>query len=380
MRQYLCWIKMLCKRLLHKPFFLLTLLLIPLTVLLLSLSLDRGEAAIKVLLYTDAEPDASSIQVMKELTETSNSTITFAICDSEKMIENEILAGRADCGYVFPADLEKALELFEKRGTPALTAYHTAEDATSSLVQEIIFGSVYDHFCFTVLDTHVTKQTGIHASDRLATLNGNRKEEKSFFDFQYADGTENTILNSKDPNYLLLPIRGIAAVFLFLSILTGGIFWYEDKENKLFCWLQPTREPFIRLLYLLIPGLLAGVTGFFSICLSGMGTFSLHELLSMGLFLFASIGFCWFLYGRFPKRAGFLACIPLFAGGSLLFSPIFLDLGTYSPACKVLSHITPVTYYLNSIHSASYRWLSLGFGWILFVAGSLLSLLQRSRH
>ena len=53
MKNYFLWLLMITKRLFRKPLFLFTLLLIPLTVLLLHTSQTGQDSASNVLLYTD---------------------------------------------------------------------------------------------------------------------------------------------------------------------------------------------------------------------------------------------------------------------------------------------------------------------------------------
>lgn len=353
MKTYFLWIFMITKRLFRKPLFLFTLFLIPLTVLLLHASATEQSGAINVLLYTDADKGSYSEEIVSNLLSQSGSVISFDRCDSPEEMRQEILAGRANCGYCFPKNLEQALASYEEKGTPFLDAIYEGGNFSSALVQEMVFSSFYERLCFYILDTHVTDKTGLSVTDSLEQYYSANQIEESFFHFTYADGSENTLLNKNSTNYMLLPMRGIAAVFVLLSAMVGALFWYEDENNQLFCWLSTHSKQVVSFLYMLIPTFLASVIGLCSIYLSGTQSSFANECICMLLYLLATSCFCFFLNTLLPSLPLFLASIPLCIAGSILLSPVFINLPAYNSGCKTLSYLTPVNYYLNSIHSVT---------------------------
>lgn len=365
MKNYFLWLLMITKRLFRKPLFLFTLLLIPLTVLLLHASQTGQDGAINVLLYTNGDKNSYSEEIVSDLVGQSGSVISFSRCDSQEDMRQEILAGRADCGYCFPQDMEQALAAYEEKGIPFIDAIYEGGNFSSALVQEMVFSSFYERLCFSILDTHVTDKTGLIVTDTLEQYYAANQIEESFFHFTYADGSENALLNENKANYMLLPMRGIAAVFVLLSAMVGALFWYEDNQKQLFCWLSPHKKQVVSFLYMLIPTFLASVVGFCSIYLAGSQSSFPNECICMLLYLFATSCFCFFLNTIFPSLSLFLASIPLCIAGSLLLSPVFINLSAYNTGCKTLSYFTPVNYYLNSIHSGSGKTQMFFFGLVL---------------
>ncbi len=365
MKTYFSWLCMITKRLFRKPLFLFTLFLIPLTVLVLQSSMAKQEGAIHVLLYTDADKNSYSDNIISDLLSQSGSIISFDRCNSPEEIRQEIMAGRADCGYCFPKDLELALTAYEQKGTPFIDAIHQGGNFSPALIQEMVFSSFYERLCFYILDTHVTDKTGVAATNVLEQYYDNNQIEQSFFRFTYADGSENSLLTNNTANYMLLPMRGIAAVFILLSAMVGTLFWYEDDKKQLFCWLSPHSKQVVSFLYMLIPTFIASVVGLCSIYLAGSQSSFSNECLCMFLFLLATSGFCFFLNTVLPNLSSFLAAIPLCIAGSILLSPVFINLPAYNSGCKTLSYFTPVNYYLNSIHSIAGKKRMLFFALVL---------------
>lgn len=371
MKTYFLWIFMITKRLFRKPLFLFTLFLIPLTVLLLHSSATEQDGAINVLLYTDADKGSYSEEIIGDLLEQSGTVISFKRCDSPEKIKQEILAGRADCGYCFPKNLELALANYEKKGTPFIETIQESGNFSPALIQEMVFSSFYEKLCFYILDTHVTDKTGENVTEILNQYYETNKIEQSFFRFTYADGSENTVLTNNTANYMLLPMRGIAAAFILLSAMVGALFWYEDNKKQLFCWLSPKTKHLISFLYMVIPTFIASLVGLGSIYLAGSQSTFVNECISMILFVLATSCFCFFLNTLIPNLPLFLTAIPLCITGNILLSPVFINLSTYNSGCSTLSHFTPVSHYLNSIHSIAEKKRMFYFAMVLLLMSTL---------
>lgn len=51
------------------------------------------------------------------------------------------------------------------------------------------------------------------------------------FKFEYADGSDNSLLNDTYNNYYMLPVRGILAVLILMSGLAGVLMLNRDDEK-----------------------------------------------------------------------------------------------------------------------------------------------------
>lgn len=367
MKTVCTWMHLLTKRLLHKPIFMLSLLLIPLFVLFLQRSLHTGDAIIQVALYTETtNPSAMETQLMTQMISASNHTVHFYACDSLAKLQSDIRDGFAACGYVIPQHLEKHLEDHARKNTPAVTAYHQSGAVKSRLLDELVYRMIYEELAYDILEQYIDEKQSIQKGDRLRTLYQRHQQDSTFIQFEYADGTWNPILNRDNTNYMLLPIHGIVAVLILLAAMTGTIFWYEDHAHKVLIHLSGSMSILVKLLYSLIPGILAGICGFAAIVLTGFSPRISRECLSMGLFLIAVTAYCMLLRELLPSQQQYLSSIPVSVVGSILLCPVFTDLTAALPILKPLRILSPAFYYLNGIYSMRSRWALLIYSAVTF--------------
>lgn len=368
MKTILIWSRLLTKRLLHKPIFALTLLLIPLFVLFLQGSLRSGDGILQVALYTESsDPSALESTLLQGIVAASNRTVHFYECDTLSELQADLNSSRAICGYVIPRQLEQKLIDHARKNTAAITAYHHTDAMETLLLDELVYRMIYEELAYDIVEQHIYEKRKEKPSDRLHTLYEQYQQDYTFIRFEYADGTEHQILNSQDTNYLLLPIRGICAVLILLAAMTGTVFWYEDHERKLFLWLSGPNRIIVPFLYSLIPGILAGVCGLAAIVLTGFARQLLQEIITMGLYLLAVSAYCMLLRELFPGRISYLASILSSVLGSILLCPIFADLSMVIPMVKPLRSLLPVSHYLNSVYSTQARWALLLYSAIILI-------------
>lgn len=360
---------MLTKRLLHKPIFILTLLLIPLLVLFLQKSLHVGDAVLQVALYTESsDPSALESTLLTRMIDASNSTVHFYRCDSLSELQSDLGSNRAVCGYLFPSHLEQKLEEHARKNTAAITAYHQASATETRLLDEFVYRMIYEELAYDIVEQHIFDRQKEKPTDRLRSLYQKYQQDYTFIRFEYADGSDNQILNQQNSNYLLLPVRGICSVLILLAAMTGTIFWYEDHERKLFLWLPRSYKSIVPFLYSLIPAILAGICGLAAIMLTGFARQILQECITMGLFLLAMSAYSMLLRELLPNTNSYLSAIPLSAAFSLLLCPVFVDLTAAIPLLKPLRILTPVSYYLNSIYVPKARWELFIYSVLVFAA------------
>lgn len=378
MNTIIMWIKILTKRLLLKPIFVLTLLLIPLFVLFLQRSLHSGDAILQVALCTESSnPSAWESALLTKMADSSNTTVHFYICDSLSEMQKDLNNNRAVCGYLFPDHLEQKLEEHARKNTAIITAYHQASATETHLLDEFVYGFIYEELAYDIVEQHIYDKKKERQSDRLRALYKQYQQDYTFIQFEYADGSDNQILNQQNSNYLLLPIRGICSVLILLAGMTGTICWYEDHERKLFLWLTRPYKTIVPFLYSLIPAVLAGICGLTAIMLTGFARQILQECICMGLFLLAISAYSMVLRELLPNADSYLAAIPLSAVFSLLLCPVFADLTTALPLLKPLRMLSPVSYYLNSIYMVQARWELFLYSILVFAAAIELQQLRK---
>lgn len=372
MKKIQIWFWLILKRLIKNPIFVLTLLLIPALVLGIRFSAGAGTSMLKVAIYVPkGDSGRMEQQLARHLIKSSQKAVTFYMAGSEKDLRLDVAENRAACGYILPKDLETSLSEFSISGKPALKAVRQKDELRTKIIDELVFSSIYDKMSYDILAGFIHKKTGKDLSPEHKKNFIKYQKSQIFIEYQYADGSANRILQ-KDQNPMILPLRGVTAVLLLLAGMTGTLFWYQDKNNKLFVRLARRERYPIRLLYVAVPVLLAGLFGLTAIFLTGISSAPGSEIQTMVVYLLDIIVFCSFLRLLLPRKEWILAALPVFTVGSLIVSPVFTDLSLLFPFLKYARLFTPVTWYLKGIHSASGRLLMLVPVFILPVLEILL--------
>ncbi len=409
--QLFLWFRLWTKRLFLHPFFLFTLILLPAATLFISRSDFSGDAILRIALCTEPETAAStknlnnrpddnnaahknnmsahtdsiSAENLKnELIALSNNTVEFYSVSSKEEVYADISDKKAVSGYIFPADLEQRLKTYAAEKKPFITVIQHDEEMSNKLVNEIILSRLYKTHAWQILLDFISEkiskkknftldvpflQERVKAYDRHELL----------FHFEYADGSENTLLN-EPASLLLMPLRGVIAVLTFLSCMAGALTWYEDKLNGVSRNLSGKKQKLCMFFSLFVPALFAGGLGLFSLGMTELSEGFQKETSSMLAFLFACISLNFFLLSIFRQKEVFLSLLPGITVGSLLLCPVFFDLSIYSPVIKLLRSLFPAHYYLRSLHSTSDLWYMFVYGIFFLLCGWLFRKMLHRRY
>ena len=351
MKQFTTCFTIYCKRLLKKPLFLFTLVLLPVSVLFLQNCQTSTDAVVRVALYTpDKTSDTVTNKLFREMVSLSNTAITFYEVSTEKSLRQDIADGKASCGYIFPENLEDKLKDYARKKEPYITAIRTEDDVRTRIVDEIVLSRIYRPISYQILASFLEKKTEkVPDTEQLSRTFQKYSSDELLFQFEYANGDKNTFLNDSQANYMLMPIRGVTSVMILLSCMAGGILWYSDAGNALFLMNNDKRR-LCGFLSLLLPGVFASLTGLFTMQITGISENPVAELVSMLFFLCACLSLVHFLRTVLPRKELFLAAMPVITIASLLLCPIFISLQTIAPALSSFSCIFPTTWYLSSLH------------------------------
>ena len=150
---------------------------------------------------------------------------------------------------------------------------------------------------------------------------------------------------------MLLPIRGMTAAMILLCCLAGGFFRYSDTSILLL--MDSKKRKLCSFLSLLVPGLFSGAAGLLTIKLTGTMTTPAAEIPAMLLFLLCCMSLTNLLYVLCSRQEFYLASIPVLVVGSLIFSPVFINLESFASGIRFLSRLFPNTHYLAAIYTSS---------------------------
>lgn len=377
MQEFTTCFSLWCKRLFKKSLFLFTLFLLPASVLFLQHCHSKTDAVIRVALYSpDKTPDNTAARLINDLKALSNTAITFYECSTPKELRQNVAENKAACGYIFPENLEQKLKEYADAQTAYITAVRLQDDVRTKIVDEIVLSRLYHPISYHILTTFLDKQTGKKTdTDRLTKTYEKYSSDELLFQFEYANGDTNTLLNDANTNYMLMPIRGIVSVMVLLSCMAGSILWYSDIDNALFL-MNPRKMRLCSFLSLLLPAIFAAFTGLITIKMTGISEHLLTELPAMLLFLCNCLSLVHLLRTVFRTKELFLAAIPVVTIGSLILSPVFISLQSIVPALSFVSKLFPTTWYLAAIHNSHALLTMLVYSICLFFASFLYSLIR----
>lgn len=373
MKKQLLFLQLTIKRLFKNPLFIITICLIPVIVLGLRFAVGNGDSVLRVAVFTaSSDTESTECLLTDHLLKTSSTAITFYRTESEEILRHDVAQGTAACGYIFPEHLEDKLKAFSDSPQPILKAIRQKKEVRTKIIDELVYSGIYEFLSFDILSDFIYKKTGADYSPELKNRFESYQTGQAFFEFEYADGSQNTALQSPNTNYMLLPIRGMTAVLLLLAGMTGTLLWYADRKARLFAKLSVSEQRQMELLTITAPVMLAGISSLFSIFLTGISSGIGNELLLMFLYLFDVIAFCRLLCLLLPHTDQMLAAIPVFTAGSLVTCPVFANLSSILPVISYIRWLTPVSWYLRAIHDAKGKLLMLALGLLLFLIPSFV--------
>lgn len=403
------WFLLSCKRYLKRVSFLLILLVLPaVTFFVRGLEKKEGQEVRIAVCVEDAgereetkpkdeagggrmeheEPDIPlETELLEALTgdkaDGEESLFRFYRCESEEEVKARVASRRAECGYVVSRDLRRKLD--EKDYRRCIRVYSAPSTVLSSLSTEVVFASLmklYDREIFLdyvteaevllemvpeevpealfqeerpVTEGQAPKEhEGLEgAAGRLKALAGQLYDKwlnnGSTFRFAYHYGErEGTGAAGETENLMVFPVRGIVAVYLFLTGLYSAVMLGSDERKGLFAPLPPGKRWACRLAVLAAPVFLGALSALAALKSGGCVQNGVLEIRVMAFYVLAV---CLFSYGAkaLCRKPQVLCClIPVFLVGSLLFAPVLVDIRQFFPSLGWIEKLFLPSYYLRA--------------------------------
>lgn len=394
MRNIWMWFYLSCKRYLRRGSFLVILLLLPAAAFLIRGAEKREGTQIRIAVAVQPSSQAGRLNerdygnagsadggrlpleqlLLEELTERQGEETAgmfrFYKCGSEDEVKAEVAARRAECGYVIPAGLRTLLE--EKNYKRILRVYTAPSTVTAELASETVFAAMirlYDRELFAAYaaETDIfnpAEQNGTsreEISARADELYEKWKENGSTFHFVYETAGkkygagEGQAADDAASGTELFPVRGIAAVFIFIVGIYSAAMAASDEKKGLFLALPYHIRGLCRFMSMAAPVVLAAASGMAAIGSGGVlqsGRMG-RELAVMAGYIAAVSAFSW-LVRLVCRRAEVICCLlPVCLIGSLVFCPVFADISQYIPELGGIGRLFLPWYYLKMCMQAA---------------------------
>ena len=387
MRQAAVWFLLNCKRYLRKWSFALILLALPAAAWALRQVEEKEGQEVRIAVYAEegrdrekdlkkqqgngAEPEKPLEAVLAENLEAGSAAggrlFRFYQCNSAQQVRDEVASRRAECGYVIPAGLREKLDQEDYRH--CIQVYSAPSTVLASLSSEIVFAALMrsygkEIFLDYIGESETVRQnlSGRAPEDlqdaaavlmdqvlvQAAALYDKWQNNGSTFRFEYGYRSSGQQESESEPAPAVFPVRGIAAVYLFLTGLYSGVMLGSDEEKGLFLPLPPGRRIRCSLAALAAPVFLAAVSAMAALkaggCLENPG----REAAVLAVYCLAV---CIFAYGAKAvcRKPQILCCmIPFFLVGSLVFAPVIVDIRQFFPAMGWVEKLFLPSWYLRA--------------------------------
>ena len=339
------WFFLSLKRQVKRIFFLVLLLFLPAGLWCFRAAGEGESEQVKVALY--AGESAWNRKVAKELLSDTGS-FGFYVSSSEEALREDVKAGRAECGYIFPEDLKERLETGDYKRCIVLVS--SPSTTAGRLSTEIVFSGLFTVWGRELLEAYAGEGEAFCGQkdvwEQLEPLYDRYLNNGSTFAFQYVTSGGSAL---EEPTLKTSPpARGIAAVFIFVMGLAAAVTVCEDIKKGLFGTMSGLRREAAIMACLAAPVSLACLSGFAGLGAAGVLMNPAGEAGLLLLYGCSCTVFSWVLC-RLVRNPLAIAClIPFFIIGSLVFCPVFVDLSLFLPALKTAGKLFLPWYYLKA--------------------------------
>lgn len=354
------WFLLTGKRFLKKGSFLILLILLPVAAWLLHRTEQSDSGEIRIAVYVEAEADNElGVQMLHTLEADETGMFTFYACQDEEMLKEDVAARRAECGYIIRQGLKEKLD--EKNFKRSIAVYSAPSTVLSKLTTEIVFASLAENYNRYLLADYVTQSElfDMVALPETAARQDLADQAKSLyekwlasgetfhFDLVYQGQAESSL---DSQNNSVFPIRGMIAVYLFVIGMYSAVINRQDWDKGIFQPLPYRYRYPCSFACLAAPVMLAGFSALLALWFGHSAGDWRLELVALLCYLFGISLFSWLLGRCLPGTQILSSLIPFFIIGSLIFCPVFIDVGALFPALKPIGRLFLPYYYLQMFY------------------------------
>ncbi len=367
------WILLMTKRLMKKPSFIIILVLLPVILVMYRFIITEDDGTIRACVYVPEGSEAFTEKLADNLADAEFSA-RFYLVDSEDDLYSDVIAGRAEVGYILPKDLKE--RFLTKNWDSAVRMVVSDTSQMAPFVNEFVTVVIYTDMMEEYIADYLVNRSGLELSDEeiRPIIRENllkQADSGSLFDIAYRDYYKNEEVSREEvmaENYLMKPIRGTVALFVLLAGLAGLVFWFQDNAEGRFKVMSHEKRPVINYGSLLLPTALSAIVGMVCILIAGLCGNIFLELLTMLLYVIFVTGVCEIIRVIVPSVNAVCAAIPILAIASYLCCPILIDLKKVLPVVSYLRKILPPDYYLETFNGTAL--------WVLAVATAVVTLVS----
>ncbi len=367
---------LLLKRLIKKKSYIFMLLVVPLMVMMLN-AMSSADAGLMTIGVCIPGTDESSKFLRNDLQENPGS-LQFVFFDTADEVTKAVESQQVVEGWIVPKDLDATVASMAKssRTKDKIQIIIREPGLTHMLGKEVICSRIYPRIARDMAIDYVgNKVYGDNPSDadikHIKDVYDNYGINGNLFEMGYVDEDANP--SQEEVNYLMMPLRGILALWLLLCAIAASMYYLEDEKNGLFIWWK-VKLPLIRdFLYYAVIIAIPSIMVLIGLRYGGVFTNIKRELVALLLYDFAIVFLANILRLLIGSIKGLGIITPILIMASAIFSPVFIDF----KEGRSLQKICPTFHYLYCIHDKYYVQSLLIYSIILLVTWYLFNTLTR---
>lgn len=371
MKKLLVWAELTLKRVLQKKGFLLLIIALPLLGWFLSFWGSHQTSGVEVGLVTSHDPVAK--ETIEELL-SNEGLFQFVRYDSEEDLVNAVVTRQLEAGFVF--DPELSMKIGQQDHRNLIRLVRSPSTVTHGMAGEVVFSEML-RAASPVIIADMVESGGLFPGREEVIVGKivNRFEEYDqqggtfHFSYEFLDGKP--VANAGIP---LFPLKGLLAIFIMLTAWINVLSWYKDHSDGVYDAFPTNLRQAASLISIILPVLIIILAGFLLLLVYYPLDQALKELVYLLLY---GLAVSLFLFGAkifFPSPIAYGTLLPVALLGSLVASPVFLDMSGYIEHLEILEKLFLPSYYLGM--SSGFKSWAVAGTLALALAGIILITLE----
>ena len=348
MKKIWMWFLLLNKRLYKKVTYVGILLLIPVLVLIFSLSTKQPGGVLTIVLAREDPTDPLASALVEEL-KSDTMVITFLEAQPQAA-KDMVAAGKADAAWIFPAQLQQRMREYAAGNAEGFIQVVEREQSVPLMLSReklggVLHGQVVKEVYLRYI-REIAPQTQQVADAELLTFLDNTDVSGEMFAFYDITGNK----RSEAVNYLTTPIRGLLAVLAVVCSVVTAMYYQSDYDHGIFSLLPEKGRILGEFGYQMISAIHILIVSMVALLISGLSAVLWKELLILLLYSVSCALFGMLLRAVFGGKRGLAVLIPVLCVVMLCVCPVFFDIAQL----RSLQYLMPPTYYINCAFNQKY--------------------------
>ncbi|MBR0515269.1 MAG: ABC transporter permease [Eubacterium sp.] len=357
MKLFMNRLYVMLKRTIIQPLYIVMLItLVVLSIIYVNIP-DREKTIYVPAAILNEDTSSSSTEFEEELFR-SKSIYHFYKVSSLDELKNDVLSGKANVGFHIPEGFFE--HSYDLRNAYLITEYTTNSSRLPTVARELLFGQLFDEITPYIIHDEIYKMVVSPLIDDGTLDNASAEKlgdelsqdaDSIFSNYHMNDSVFKNAENNQDKYDSItevtkteLPVRKLAALFIFVVALMGTSSYLTDKEKNIYLIAGKGDRISLRITHIISSLLPISVIS--CLCLILIREMPLPELLlKMFLYMITVAVYSVLLSLILRKNHTFYRVLPVILVLTIVFSGIFFDIGKYNDTMKHLSMLFPPYYF-----------------------------------